>query len=187
MNRLLKFFKRLFEKFNKEEVVQPPVVTAPQTDPKDVNYLAWRAYQDELDRTRVFPTTEAAPRSNVIPEVMLETPEGNIAKARAEYLANLKPDLTPEQLAMTATKRDNSQLPDPPYFVFVGNRTEMLIFNELVKSESQAAAYRYLMTRAWNAIGQDFREQASKYFDSGLINRIINTYSSGGGGRYFKS
>lgn len=187
MNRLIAFFKRLFGKVVKEEPVAfTPPVSPPVNLTQDANFLAWQAYQEELKRTGKFPTTEAAPRTNVIPEVMLETPLGNTAQARLDAMKGFKPDLKPEELQATATKKDNSTLPEPPYFVFVGDKPEMQTFNELVKSESQQAAYKYLMRVKWNVLGSDFREQASKYFDAALISRIINTYS-GGGGKYFKS
>lgn len=192
MNRLVAFFKRLFGKVVKEEPIAftPPV--SPPVNLQDANFLAWQAYQEELKRTGKFPTSPAEPKPTMTTEEY-QNLVGVKEKTYEEYLKekygrvpDYGHDLTPEQVAATVTKRDNSQLPEPPYFVFVGDKPEMQTFNALVKSESQQAAYRYLM-KHWNVLGSDFREQASKYFDAALINRIINTYSSAGGGKYFKS
>ena len=197
MNRLIAFFKRLFKKKEEQVVVtnnenyRPSV--APPVNMQDVNFLAWQAYQEEIKRTGRFPTTPAEPKPTMTTEEYQKL-TGAQERTYEEYLKDKYgavpqwgPDLTPEQATATATKRDNSQLPEPPYFVFVGDKPEMQIFNTLVKNESQQAAYKYLMQRKWNILGNDFREQASKYFDAALISRIINTYASGGGGKYFKS
>ena len=185
----MNFFKRILNLFRRKE--EPVVMSQPPVTPPtilDPNYEAWKLYQANLKETGVFPTAPAAERSNVIPQQYLGETKTYEQYLKEKYgqVPTFGRDLTPEEVAATASKPTHEDLPEPPNFHFLGDSPEEKKFNEL-KAKSQQEAYRYLLQQKWNTLGTKFREQAAQAgINPDDINRIINTYSSGGGGSYFK-
>ena len=160
------------------------VIPEPTQNERDQNWLEWRAYQEELVRTGKFPTVPAAPRTTVIPDTFLTTPEGNTAQAHLDYLASLKDTTSkPDLVEPPRVEIDVPYLPGVPPFRFTGYTPCEQEFNTLAIKQGMKKAFTYMVNH-WNELGTPFREQAEgQGIDSTNQSRIINHFSNQG--KYF--